>query len=46
MGNWRGNVGEDEGAMGRQFRSLEGEGVRGDRGIWEGVRVRGEMAGG
>jgi hypothetical protein len=32
MGNWRGSVGEDEGAMGRRFRSLEGEGVVGNRG--------------
>jgi hypothetical protein len=44
MGNCRGNVGEDEGTMGRWFRSLEGEGVRGDRGVWEGVRVQGETA--
>jgi hypothetical protein len=28
----RGGVGEDEGAMGRRFRSLQGEGVVGNRG--------------
>jgi hypothetical protein len=45
MGNWRGSVGEDEGAMGRRFWSLEGEGVVGNWGrgcIQGGFEVEGD----